>query len=57
MYKLYVYEEKYVRACFESLYFPLFLTAQDGPLYILPMNINRSVKLYSIYRILCIFPY
>ena len=47
----------YVRAHFDSLYFSLCLTMQDGPLYISPMTINRSIKLYSIYRILCIFPY
>ena len=31
----------------------LQLTIQCGLLYTLPMSINRSVKLYSIYSILC----
>ena len=30
-------------------------TTQDGPLYILPMGINRSIKLFSVYSILRIF--
>ena len=30
------------------------LTAKHGLLYTLPMSINRSMKLYSIYSILCI---
>ena len=46
---------KCLRAHCESLC--LTQTAQDGALYILPMGINRSVKLFSIYSILHIFLY
>ena len=46
---------KCLRAHSESLC--LTQTMQDGPLYSLPMGINRSIKLFSIYSILCIFLY
>ena len=46
---------KCLRTCSESLC--LTQTVQDGPLYILPMGINRYIKLFSIYRLLRIFLY
>ena len=45
-YSKYLYESLYIKVSLSHL------TTQHGLLYTLPMNINRSMKLHSIYSIL-----